>query len=127
VDVKDGIPVRELKDPIEDRTFVYQSKLGEVVVNLPNGSVQRKLMENTDKTVAELNTMLLAGCISTINGAPSLGAVSVLKLGMSDRSKIIEEILTRNPGPRLGEVSTACEACGEEIAMPLSLADLFRL
>jgi hypothetical protein len=24
-------------------------------------------------------------------------------------------------------VSTACEACGEDIAMPLSLADLFRL
>ena len=127
VDVKDGIPVRELKDPLEDRNFVYQSKLGEVLVSLPNGSVQRKLMENTDKTVAELNTMLLAGCISTINGAPSLGAVSVLKLGMSDRSQIIEEILTRNPGPRLGEVSTACEACGEDISMPLSLADLFRL
>jgi hypothetical protein len=127
VDIKDGIPTRVLTDPMEDRTFTYQSKLGEVVVNLPNGSVQRKLMENTDKTVAELNTMLLAGCISTINEAPSLGASSVLKLGMADRSKLIEEILARNPGPRLGEVSTACEACGEDIPMPLSLADLFRL
>lgn len=127
VDVNDGVPVKTLKDPLEDRTFTYTSKIGDVVVNLPNGSTQRKLMENTDKTVAELNTMLLAGCVLSINDEPSFGASSVLKLGMADRGKIIDEILVRNPGPRLGEVSTACEACGETISMPLSLADLFRL
>ena len=127
VDLNKDIPYKELTDPVEGRTFTYKSKLGEVLVKLPTGATQRKLMENTDKTVAELNTMLLSGCVVSINGTPSLGASTVLKLGMADREKLINEILERNPGPRLGEVSTACEACGENIPMPLSLADLFRL
>lgn len=128
VDLDKDVPYKELEDPIEDRSFKYESaKHGIIEVSLPAGSTQRKLMENTDKTVAELNTILLAGCIDSINGQPSMGATSVLKLGMADREKIINEILKRNPGPRLGEVKTTCEACGLEIPMALSLADLFRL
>lgn len=128
VDLNEDIPYRELENPIEDRKFTYESeKHGIIEVSLPTGSTQRKLMENTDKTVAELNTILLTGCIDSINGQPIMGASSVLKLGMADREKIINEIIKRNPGPRLGEVKTSCEACGEEIPMPLALADLFRL
>jgi hypothetical protein len=127
VDVTKDIPVKTLEDPVNDRYFTFASKMGEIEVALPTGALQKKLMENTDKTVAELNTMLLAGCVKRINGQPSLGASSVLKLGMSDREKLIQEILTRNPGPRFGEVKTACEACGLEIPMPIGLADLFRL
>lgn len=128
VDLTRDIPYRELEDPINDRNFVYDSpKHGLVKVSLPTGSTQKKLLENTDKTVAELNTILLAGCVTSINGSPSFGATSVLKLGMADREKIISEILKRTPGPRLGEVKTSCEACGEDIPMPLALADLFRL
>ena len=56
-----------------------------------------------------------------------MGASTVLNLGMQDRSKIVEEIINRNPGPRLGEVKKTCKACGEDIALPLSLVDLFRL
>lgn len=128
VDLNVDVPYKELDNPVEDRNFVYDSaKHGLIEVSLPTGSTQRKLMENTDKTVAELNTILLAGCIDTVNGQPSLGASSVLKLGMADREKIINEIIKRNPGPRLGEVTTTCEACGLDIPMSLSLADLFRL
>jgi hypothetical protein len=46
---------------------------------------------------------------------------------MADRTKIVDEIIKRNPGPRLGEVKKACQACGEDILLPLSLLDLFRL
>jgi hypothetical protein len=128
VDLNTDVPHRFLEDPIEDRSFTYDSKKhGLIEVSLPTGSTQRKLMENTDKTVAELNTILLAGCIDSINGQPSMGASSVLKLGMADREKIINEVVKRNPGPRLGEVKTTCEACGLDIPMSLSLADLFRL
>ena len=128
VDLSKDIPVKELEDPLTDRKFVYKSeKHGDIVVSLPTGSTQKKLLENSDKTVAELNTILLSGCVQSINGFPSVGASAVLQLGMADREKLIAEIIDRNPGPRLGEVSTTCEACGEEIPMPLSLADLFRL
>jgi hypothetical protein len=128
VDLVKDVPVKELDDPINDRTFTYMSKKhGAIVVGLPTGAVQKKLVENSDKTNSELNTILLAGCLKSINGEPSLGASTALTLGMADRDEVINEIIKRNPGPRLGEVKTTCEACGEDIPMPLSLADLFRL
>lgn len=128
VNLDEDIPMKSLEDPVEDRVFEYESKNhGIITVGLPTGATQRKLLENSDKTVAELNTILLTGCVQTINGVLSIGASSVLKLGMADRENIIAKIIDKNPGPRLGEVSTTCEACGEGIPMPLSLADLFRL
>lgn len=128
VDLEADVPVKELEDPINGRTFEYEStKHGVIKCSLPTGGTQRKLMENTDKTLAELNTILLSGCVISVNGQPSMGASTVLKLGMADREALISEIIKRNPGPRLGEVSTHCEACGEEIPMPLALTDLFRL
>jgi hypothetical protein len=128
VDLVKDVPVKELDDPINDRTFTYISKKhGAIVVGLPTGAVQKKLVENSDKTTSELNTILLAGCLKSINGEPSLGASTALTLGMADRDAVINEIIKRNPGPRLGEVKTTCEACGEDIPLPLSLADLFRL
>jgi len=128
VDLIKDVPVKELDDPINDRTFTYISKKhGAIVVSLPTGAVQKKLVENADKTTSELNTVLLAGCLKSINGEPSLGVSTALTLGMADRDGVINEIIQRNPGPRLGEVKTTCEACGEDIPLPLSLADLFRL
>ena len=127
LDLNKDIPIVELNDPKEDRLWTYESKLGTVVIGLPTGNTQRRLLENTDKNSAELNTILLAGCVASINGSPSIGASTVLKLSWKDREAIVQEILERNSGPRLGEVKKACEACGEEIPMPLTLAALFRI
>ena len=46
---------------------------------------------------------------------------------ISKLNKQFDEIIKRNPGPRLGEVTKACKACGELMALPLSLLDLFRI
>ena len=127
VNLTDDVPVNTLKDPVEDRVWTVKTKKGEVTVALPNGIVQKKLMENFDKTSAEINTLLLSGCIVSVDGAPSVGASTALSLSMADRSKIIEDIITKTPGPRLGEVKKACKACGENMNIPLSLVDLFRL
>ena len=126
IDLLKDVPVRSLKSS-SDRSWQVDTKLGPVIVALPNGIVQKKLMENIDKTSAEVNTLLLSGCIVSINGSPSVGAATALSLSMADRSKIIDQIVERNPGPRLGEVVKACKACGEEMELPLSLVDLFRL
>jgi hypothetical protein len=104
-----------------------ETKLGLVTVALPNGVTQKKLMENYDKTSAEINTLLLSGCIVSLDGSPSVGAGTALSLGMADRTRIVDEIIKRNPGPRLGEVKKSCKACGEDISLPLSLLDLFRI
>jgi len=127
IDLDKDIPVLELDDPITDRKWDVEIKAGIAKVTLPNGRTQRLLMESTDKTSAELNTVLLEGCLIGINGQGSLGTSTVLKLGMGDREKLVEEILTKNPGPRLGDVMKTCEACGTEVNTPLSLMSLFRL
>jgi hypothetical protein len=127
IDLTKDVPVKELTNPIEDRNWTIEVKAGLVNVTLPTGDVQRKLMENIDKTSAEMNTILLAGCVVSVNGTTSMGASTVLKLGMGDREKLVDEILEKNPGPRLGEVVKDCEACGEAVPTPLSLMSLFRL
>ena len=126
VHLVDDVPVKKLEDS-SDRVWTMSTKLGEVVVALPNGIVQKRLMENLDKTVAEINTLVLSGCIVSINGSPSVGAGTALSLSMQDRSEILAAIVEKTPGPRLGEVKKACKACGEAMELPLSLVDLFRL
>lgn len=126
INLTEDVPVKKL-DKSEDRAWTMDLKSGIVTVALPTGITQRKLLENSDKTAAELNTILLSGCVLKVNNEPSVGASTVLRLGMSDRSKIVTEIIERNPGPRLGEVKKACQACGEDIDLPLSLVDLFRV
>lgn len=122
VDLGKDVPIKELTG---ERTWTIKLKNSSVSVTLPTGVTQKKLLDNADKTSAELNTILLAGCVLSVNNAPSMGAATVLKLGMADRSKIVEEIIKNIPGPRLGEVVKTCRACGESINTPLSLVDLF--
>lgn len=127
INLIDDVPVKKLDDPIADRTWQIETKKGYVTVSLPTGITQKKLLENAEKTAAEINTLLLSGCVMSVNGEPSMGASTVLSLGMADRAKIVDQIVERNPGPRLGEVVKACKACGESISLPLSLVDLFRV
>jgi len=127
IDLVNDIPVKELDNPIQDRQWTVETKLGPALIALPTGVTQKRLLEATDRTTAELSTILLAGCVQSIGGNISTGATSVLKLGMADREKLIEEIIEKNPGPRLGEVSKTCEACGDSVETPLSLVALFRL
>ncbi len=127
IDLDKDVPVKELKNPIEDRKMLVELRSGNAVVSLPNGRVQSSLMENASKTSAELNTILLEGCVLGVNGKGSIGNATVLKLGIADRETLIKEILDNNPGPSLGEVTKTCEACGEENNTPISLVALFRL
>jgi hypothetical protein len=124
--LSEDVPVRPL-DESKGRTWLVETKKGLVGVALPTGLVQKKLMDNADKTAAEINTLLLAGCVLSVDGAPSMGAHTVLSLGMTDRANLVDEIIDNNPGPRLGEVKKACRACGESMNLPLSLLDLFQL
>lgn len=124
--LSEDVPVRDL-DESKGRVWVVDTKKGPVAVSLPTGVTQKRLMDNAEKTAAEINTLLLSGCVVSVNGTPSMGAHTVLSLGMTDRAKLVDEIIESNPGPRLGEVKKACKACGESMNIPLSLLDLFQL
>jgi hypothetical protein len=127
IDLNLDVKVKELEDPYE-RVWEVEIKTGKAVLAFPNGLVQKKLSNGvTSKTMAELNTILLAGCVLSINEVSVTGPQDVLNLGMSDRETIAMALLEKNPGPRLMEVSKACKACGKDINVPLSLAALFRI
>lgn len=128
IDLNSDIKSKTLSDP-NKKTWEIEIRNGKAIIALPNGLVQKKLAQaaSSNKTVAELNTILLSGCVVSINGVNTTGPNDVLNLGIADRDKIAVELLENNPGPRLQEVSKACQACGADIATPLSLAALFRV
>lgn len=127
VDLVEDVESKDLEDPFNDRIFTISGKAGEITVSLPNGVTSNKFLDAESKSVAEMITEVLAGCIVSINDEPSLGKTTALQLGISDRELITNEIFKRTPGPRLGEVKKACKACDSEISLSLSLASLFRL
>lgn len=126
INLSEDVPVKKLERP-EDRIFELELKKGKAVVALPNGITQRRLIESAGATTAENLTTIISGCLLSINGSPSMGEVTARSLGMADRSAIVSAIYDRTPGPRLGEVTKACEACGKDYLAPLSLAALFRV
>jgi len=127
LDLIEDVDVKNLDDPFNDRLFTVKGKAGDILVSLPNGITSNKFLDAENKSVAEMVTEVLAGCIVSINDEPSLGRTTALQLGISDRELITNEIYQRTPGPRLGEVTKACKACDSKLSLSLSLASLFRL
>lgn len=130
LNISEDIPVKYLEDPIRDRSFTVPLRKGGVAeVRLPTGITQKNIAKAADgtKTVAELNTMMLYGCIKTINGRDVFDISQVLNLGIKDRNAIIEELNSRTPGPQWDDVTKECPNCGEEVYLPLSADSLFRL
>lgn len=126
IDLTKDVKVKTLDDRIADRRFVLDLKVGKVKVSLPTGNTQLKLINAPNKNAAELDTLLLSDCVQEINEVPVLGQAQIRNLGIKDRRTILEEIAKRNPGPLLSEVKKACSKCGQEVELPLTLADLFR-
>jgi len=126
VDLEKDVEVKSLDDRINDRRFTLDLKVGKVKVALPTGDTQNKLVNASNKNTAELDTLLLSNCVLEINDVPVLGQAQIRNLGIKDRRTILEEIAKRNPGPLLSEVKKACKTCGQEVELPLTLADLFR-
>jgi len=126
VDLEKDVEIKALEDRINDRRFNLDLKVGRVKVALPTGDTQNKLVNASNKNAAELDTLLLSNCVLEINDVPVLGQAQIRNLGIKDRRTILEEIAKRNPGPLLSEVKKACKTCGQEVELPLTLADLFR-
>jgi hypothetical protein len=125
VDINSDIKTKLLVDPA-DRTFTIEGKKGEFLVTLPTGLVQRELTSVPDRTLAELQTVLLEHCVVEINGAPVVSKQQVLGIGLVDRRKILDEITTRNPGPQFDNITVTCPDCEGEVDVPINLGTLFR-
>ena len=121
------VPVKKHEDA-DERFLRVEGKRGSVLVELPTGRTQKKLLSASDsgKTVAELNTILLTDCVTEIENELIPGEHAVKRMSLGDRATVIDAIVKAAPGPQLNEVSRTCVACSKEIELPLSLSDLFR-
>lgn len=126
VELDKDIKVKVLTDSINDRTFTVKGKSLEYTVNLPTGITQKELMLSADKTVAELNTLLLEQTVVKIGEAPVVSKIQVQNLGLTDRRKIVEEINNRVCGPQFEDLTLDCPDCEGEVQVPISLGTLFR-
>ena len=127
IDVDKDIKIRSLIDPINDRVFTVKGKTNEFLVALPTGVTQRELSVETDKTIAELNTILLENTVLEINGISVLSKSQVQNLGIVDRKLIIVEIVSKSPGPKFEEMTIDCPDCEGKVVVPISLGALFQL
>ncbi len=126
VDLLDDLEYKGLLDPVGDRVFVVKGKSLEYEVMLPSRKVQREMMHGADKTTAELNSILLEGCVLKVGNAPVFSKTQVQNINLSDRKLILQAISDRNPGPKFYGVQVDCEVCGGKVDVPISLGAIFR-
>lgn len=124
IDLNEDVEVKKLDG--DETRFEVNCNIGKVILSLPNGNTQKALVSSNDKTSAELDTVILKGCISSINDMPILNIQQIRNLSIKDRRELLTEISNRNPGPQLSEIKKECMSCGQEVPLPLTLADLFR-
>jgi hypothetical protein len=125
INIDEDIKVKSLDDPYA-RRFSVKGRTSEYTVALPTGVTQKELLINGDKTGSELTTTLLENTVLEINGSPVLGKAQVQNIGMADRQLIGEEIVKRNPGPQMQDVTVECPDCGSEVTVPINFGSLFR-
>lgn len=123
ININEDIKVKLL---IDEASFIVDAKCGEVLVTLPTGYCQKELVNNSEKTMSELTTILLENCVLKINGKPIISKSQVQNLGISDRRLIGEAINTNAIGPIFEEISVTCPDCEGEVKTPINLGSLFR-
>ncbi|WP_159073500.1 hypothetical protein [Streptomyces sp. RTd22] len=109
---------------------VPMRKGGCAIVRYPTGADQAAMLALPKATDAERNTYMLGCCLVEVRdaqGKVTPGSADLAKsLGMGDIRNILSQLAATQPGPRLLEVSIEHEACGGEVPLPLSVADIFR-
>jgi hypothetical protein len=126
IDIDEDIKMKVLTDPINDRVFTVQGKKNVFTVQLPTGLSQKEMILNSDKTAAELNTILLEGTVLKIDESPVISKLQVQNLGLVDRRKLTEAINKRLVGPQFDAVTVTCPDCESEVTVPVNFGTLFR-
>lgn len=127
VNLLEDIKTKILVDPLEDREFTVKGRKSEYTVRLPEGRAQREIATSPDKTLAELDTILLEYCLHRIDGKQVFNKAQVQNIGLADRRTILEAIIDRNPGPQFENIKVSCPDCNGEVVVPINLGTLFRL
>ena len=123
IDLDEDFKVEKVE---KDLTVPFLIKLKDGVTlpfNLPTTGDSRYASKK-GKTVAEQNTIILARCLCADEGTPASRESWAKKLNVADRKKILKEITSVQPGPRMGEVETQCAHCDENLTVVLDWVSL---
>lgn len=126
VDLNTDIKIKALVDPINDRVFTVDGKNHIYTVQLPTGVTQKEMLNNADKTSAELTTIMLENTVIKIDNSPVLSKLQVQNLGLVDRKQISDAINKRLCGPQFDAVKVTCPDCESEVSVPVNFGTLFR-
>ena len=126
VDLNTDIKIKALGDPVNDRVFTVDGKNHVYTVQLPTGITQKEMLNNADKTSAELTTIMLENTVMKIDNSPVLSKLQVQNLGLVDRKQISEAINKRLCGPQFDAVTVTCPDCESEVSVPVNFGTLFR-
>jgi|694.fasta_scaffold05250_6 hypothetical protein len=126
VDLDKEIKFKVLVDSINDRVFTVKGRKHEYTVQLPTGVAQKEMILNSDKTSAELTTIMLENTVMQIDGSPVLTKQQVRNLGLVDRKAIVDEINSRIPGPQFDDITVEDPDTGKEVLVPVNFGTLFR-
>lgn len=112
---------------IDQTSFSLTTSKGTGIEYRPaTGADQKDIMDRKGMTVAEQNTVLLATCITRVNGQVVVDPHGfALNLSVGDRREILKALLDHQPAIDL-TVKLPCLACGEVNTFALTWADLFR-
>ena len=104
-----------------------------IEVNISTGTLYLRMPNAEDsievnkvaKTDAEVNTAMLSRCVIWPKGqAPDNTLKWARSLGMSDRRKLVNALLSVEIGPKMEEVNTQCASCGKEMPILLDWVSL---
>lgn len=124
VELDKDIPVKKMETP-SVREYDVELRRGSVAKVVPATAGLQDEIWDIKKSAAEMKTATLGWCVKSIDGA-AVNHQTVLDLGMGDRKIILDFLADLQPGPDYEGVRLPCEACGQEFALVLDLADLFR-
>jgi hypothetical protein len=126
IDLDTDIKVKALMDPMNDRVFTVDGRSRTYTVQLPTGVTQKEMLQNPDKTSAELTTLMLENTVLKIDDSPVLSKLQVQNLGLVDRRTISDAINKRLCGPQFDAVKVSCPDCESEVSVPVNFGTLFR-
>lgn len=126
IDLDTDLERKLLGDPVNDRVFEVKGRKHTYKVHLPAGTTQKLMNESTDRSIAEISSLLLEQSVMEIDGQQVYSPETVKNIGIADRRVILTAIYERNPGPKLDSVSVDCPDCGTEVVVPVTLGALFR-
>lgn len=114
-------------DDVTRPSFDFVTSKGDrVEYRLVTGSDQAEVLRRKGATTAEQNTIILSRCIIKVNSQIVPDPVGYArKLSMKDRTKLLTEMVERQPDLDLA-VQTTCVGCGGDIVFTLGWSDLFR-